>query len=514
MLTGPLAGILSLCLFFYSGLSVALTPVDNQAVPQSADVVIIGAGLSGLITAHKLRNKRVIILEAEARIGGRVSTITYDVGGETIRTNEGMEEFWESNPILAQIEEFGLPVRLNSALSSFRLNGVLYAWEPGESKREFLERVFNVEELNSLATIEAQVEQTVSRVEKLGLLPPELEHLRQQSFADWVRGQKTTTRLAEWIRISVEPEVATEWSEISALDGMIEYRIFASKGEKTLQIYGGNQNLTDALATSVGADNIFTNVRVERVVSKAGRVTVFFRDVVSGRAGSIDAPSVVSTMPLPLLSKVEFRPALSAAKTAAIASLGTGTYLKVHVILREGARRFFANGHGGSILPILTDSPVGVVYEGNVLHAGKTQIVTLLLHGQHAKAFAELGDAAGQERLHAELEKLFPGISAEILQIHFLKRLNRTIAAWGVGRSRFDSAAKELRQPEHGVYLAGDFTESSHSDGAAHAAARVVRQLQFATASAVPLPAAPAPVTTSSLPLSQCAQIFLAPSER
>ena len=53
----------------------------------------------------------------------------------------------------------------------------------------------------------------------------------------------------------------------------------------------------------------------------------------------------------------------------------------------------------------------------------------------------------------------------------------RAIAAWPVGRSRFDEFSNEIRRPENNVYLAGDFTESSHSDGAFISAHRVVQAI-------------------------------------
>lgn len=39
------------------------------------DVIIVGAGLSGLMTAYQLKHKNILILEARDRIGGRIHTI-------------------------------------------------------------------------------------------------------------------------------------------------------------------------------------------------------------------------------------------------------------------------------------------------------------------------------------------------------------------------------------------------------------------------------------------------------
>ncbi|MGB5350943.1 MAG: FAD-dependent oxidoreductase, partial [Polyangiales bacterium] len=56
-----------------------------------ADVVVIGAGLSGLCAARKLRaqGKSVVVVEARDRVGGRTQTQqigqgTFDLGGQWI----------------------------------------------------------------------------------------------------------------------------------------------------------------------------------------------------------------------------------------------------------------------------------------------------------------------------------------------------------------------------------------------------------------------------------------------
>ena len=45
------------------------------------------------------------------------------------------------------------------------------------------------------------------------------------------------------------------------------------------------------------------------------------------------------------------------------------------------------------------------------------------------------------------------------------------------GRSRFDDLANELRRPQGRLYIGGDTTEDSHSEGAVIAALRMARQI-------------------------------------
>ena len=69
--------------------------------PKQTEVVIIGAGLSGLAAAYELKQAKVPfhILEVTPRVGGRVSTVHDPRQGKAeLYADAGMEEYWESNP--------------------------------------------------------------------------------------------------------------------------------------------------------------------------------------------------------------------------------------------------------------------------------------------------------------------------------------------------------------------------------------------------------------------------------
>ena len=67
-----------------AGLSAISLQHSSQATSatKDVDVVVVGAGLSGLIAARELRKKglRVLILEARARTGGRMIRQTTKTG--------------------------------------------------------------------------------------------------------------------------------------------------------------------------------------------------------------------------------------------------------------------------------------------------------------------------------------------------------------------------------------------------------------------------------------------------
>ena len=447
--------------------------VATGAVPPKTDVVVIGAGLSGLAAGRELVRAGVPfhVLEISPRVGGRVRTVRYEREGESISVDSGMEEYWESNPAVAILKELGLAARIDIALSSLVLDGKLQALGD-ESGEKFQNRILGAEGYKALGRFKASLSAWLEKL-KVRPLPPDVIKLKDQSFAAWIEEQKLPRKVSEWVRVSIECEIGTGWERISALDGIAEMHIFAGGGEKAVRVLDGNDRFTEALADAVGRANISVDRRVTSVRTSGKTVRVGYLDQEKNLSGTIEAAWVISTIPLYRLFEVQFEPPLSETKRRAIETMGWGSYFKAHIFLPAAAERFWKKS-GTSILPILSDSKLGVIYDGTPEAKGKWRVISLLITGDHAEHFnltpldgvrAELGEA---------LEAFWPGIKGQIKGIEFYRYHPRAIAAWPPGRSRFDELSEAVREAEHRVHLAGDFTESSHSDGAFLSASRAV----------------------------------------
>jgi len=457
---------------------LATPPSAPAKPPKETEVLIIGAGLSGLAAAHELKQAHVPyhILEIAPRIGGRVRTVRYHRPGQPeLYADSGMEEYWQSNPAVQLIKELKLKHSSDVAVSSIVLQNKLYPLAKDVTPAGFKKAIFTPEELQALNSFSAKVAPWIHELHPQQPIRPELMKLKDISFADFVGQQKLPPKVAEWIRVSIECEIGTAWDRISALDGVAEYHIFLGDGEDSYRIVGGNDQFTDALAKFAGKRNISLNSRVTRVVnSGAGETEVHFLETESNENGAIRARYVISTIPLFRLFEVQFVPALSMQKRQAIESMAWGSYFKAHVFLPGKAARYWTQD-GTSILPILSDSELGVIYDGNPQQEEPTKILSLLVHGDAAETDNMVTLDHARQQIIAGLDKLWPGIKGEIQDIEFYRYHPRAIAAWPVGRSRFDDLSNEIRRPENNVYLAGDFTESSHSDGAFISAHRVVQ---------------------------------------
>ena len=70
---------------------------DLQSIPSSSDIVIVGAGVSGLYSAWRLLSqdpsRKVVIVERLNRTGGRLDTDLIKIDGKTVRDEEGGMRF-------------------------------------------------------------------------------------------------------------------------------------------------------------------------------------------------------------------------------------------------------------------------------------------------------------------------------------------------------------------------------------------------------------------------------------
>ena len=264
-------------------------------------------------------------------------------------------------------------------------------------------------------------------------LPEHLRALMSQSFADFVRASRLPHKVSEWIRLTLEPEIATEWSEISAADGIDEFRLFLNTpdgfGEANYHVQGGNMKFIKALAAALPRDSIRTRCTVSQINQSngpSGGAQVVYIDEddgghvgyarnsaepQSGQVRLLEGSYLVCTVPVHELHHIRFHPPLDAPRLAAIHSTRMGSYAKLHVRLRPSAAALWAK-HGEDVFTLLTDHVCGAVY--NSTHATSSAdkrdlTLTVLLHGKTAKHLIALDDDGDIEaHVRSNLETLFP----------------------------------------------------------------------------------------------------------
>ncbi len=474
-------------------------PAAPAAAAQRARVVIIGGGLAGLLAAYELekRGVTVCLLEASSGWGGRVATAEY---GSGLTAELGLQELWEDNPLLNTARELGLPFDDNpiKPYSSVVLGGKLYPHARTTAAAYFATLMAPPDKTRFVAWLE-QAYKLRELALRVGLSDPQVLNLQRISFADWVGAANLPQPAAELLRLHVESEQGTGWQSFSALFGLLEFGMFLGKGQLAYHVRGGNSRLIDALVRAIRGqkrlDALVT--RVERTRSDQGRINVRVFYLHGRRSQVVEGERAVVAVPFWRLHQIEMVPPLSETKGLAVSTLSRGQYTVVHMLMPAEAQLLWSHA-GPAPFAVLTDGPLGVIYgpSGESPTASPLRVFSLLVHGPFAAAFHMVPREVRLKEIYAHLDALWPGLSGYVRTSYVYTYHPGALPVWPPGRSPLDELAQNLREPELGLYLAGDYLYNAHSDGAArsgmHAAERIARELA-ATADRAGAPRLPPP---------------------
>jgi len=280
------------------------TTAGKVTKTERTDVVVIGAGISGLALARAVAGKgaKVIVLEARDRIGGRIWThaglgVPLDLGASTIR---GVS----ANPITQLAREFRLevtPINTNNRWR-FRNNGSYVRGDDAiDTQFETL--------INAVVAIR-------ERRQSEGKPDAPLQQGLEAAYGN----KAIPSALNYVIHTNIEQEYGADTSQLS------------------LYHYDDNETFNGAdvvfpkglsqVAANVGlGQDVRLSTPVQRIELKPHGVRVITAN------GDFEAPHVAITLPLGVLkaNTVPFSPALPPRKLQAIKLLGTGTFNKCYL---------------------------------------------------------------------------------------------------------------------------------------------------------------------------------------
>jgi len=444
----------------------------------------VGGGIAGLVSAYELGKHGIAteILEAADSWGGRVATAYYTGGAHA---EYGLQEMWADNPLLRIARELGVALdeKVEKPYSSVVIEHQLIPYVQPTAEQYFA-AFLDAKERLALAVWMKNAQTLRERAVAAQHVTVELEPLQSLSFADWVGTFHLPKRVSEWIRITLECELATDWHSFSGLAGLLEFGFFLGQGEANYHVRGGNSRLVAALVDAIPGKKLLsaTVTRVDRWQTADGRTRARVSYFRNQHLESVEAERVILAVPFVRLHEIALDPPLPREKWKAVHTLERGQYTVVHLLVDRAARQTWMVG-SESPFPVLTDGRLGVVYgvteEGPA--SAPLDVFSLLVHGDAADAY----HMAPRERMVQELldalDRLWPGLSQHVHGSEVFTYHPAAIPVWPPGRSPIDDLARGLREPELGLYLAGDYTVSAHSNGAVEsglgAAARIGAEL-------------------------------------
>ncbi|KAJ5109288.1 hypothetical protein N7456_005963 [Penicillium angulare] len=422
------------------GLSTAAVTPSTPQLKQEYDVIVIGAGFSGLIAARDIsRHAEVLLLDARDRIGGR--TWTASVFGEDIEMG-GTWVHWNQPHVYTEIHRYGLQKSLEVSTGAIAGDAVYYS-HSGNAKRmdpkEFDERsnavidaFFKIDGLTLQDYLPRPHDplhnhEMYSKYDKLSVQ----ERLDQLDFSEEDKSFMAT--LAGGFGLSHPRDVGfMEAANWFALAGGTNPGI--NEHCSTYKIGNGG---TTALARSIFEDfdgDFAANSVVKKISQGLSGVKVTLKD---GR--HFHSRYCVSTIPLNVLKKVEFDPPLLPLKAEA-SSIGMVTLgSKYHFKFSDKQPGFFA---GAS-----PKSAFGFSFSDHETSNGQTLAIGFGNTG-YVKEFKKPDEVIGA------YQKLFPHrIDIQGYAIHDWRSDPFAESAWCTFRPGFASKYLKALQESHGRRL-------------------------------------------------------------
>ncbi len=343
-----------------SGAGLLATPgavADGAVLPaelpeRRVDVVIVGAGLAGLMAARELEKSgvSVCVLEARDRVGGRTFDHPLGSGGHVVEGG-GQWVGPGQTHILAVAKELGIATfptyQAGKLVVSF--SGLRFTRPANEADSADLKRVKRL--LESLAA-------TVSTN-----APWTAEHARvwdNETVAAWLAKNTRDEETKQAFDINLSTELGSP-SKISLLYYLFYIR--SAGGMRALEVdaqeqrfVGGPQSLSKGLAGPLG-DKLVLGSPVSRIVDDGKTTDV----VVESKRLNVQSRRVVVAMMPADTRRIAFSPDLPPARRGLVEAWRGEPAIKVNVVYDEP----FWRNDGLSGLGLTDREPIGVTFDNS-----------------------------------------------------------------------------------------------------------------------------------------------------
>lgn len=448
----------------------------------------MGAGFAGLTAALELvaAGKSVIVLEARNRVGGRVHSKS--IGGGEISEKGGTFTGPTQDRLQAMAKRFnvdtfptfvtGNNVYVNSSgqRSTYSDTGPTGTAPPDPLILPDLALV--VSSLNDMAS-EIDVERPYDA--------PQARVRDGQTFESWINDNSLTPQFRGIVPVATRPIFGAEPRELSLLYvlfyiaasgneqnvGTFERNFNTRNGAQELRFKGGTQLICNRMARRLGKKRVVKRAPVERIRQNQRGVTVKARGV------TVQAKRAIVAIPPALASRIEYTPAMPAARDQLTQRTSQGTLMKATAVY---SRPFWREaGLNGTVVSY--QGPVQVTYDASPPD-GSPGVIFGFIGGDLARSFKGLSRSAQRAAVLANFTKYFGSQAANPTKFFVsdwpAERWSRGGPVGFTSPGALVALGPALREPVRRIHWAGTETSGywvGYMDGAIRSGERVAAEV-------------------------------------
>ena len=451
-----------------------------------ADVVVVGAGLAGLVAARRLvaAGRSVIVLEARDRVGGRVWN--YDLGHGRVFERGG---------------QFIGPTQDHIAQLARELHvGTFPVYDDGDDVYVADGERLTYSDRGPFGTappdpaIASQLASLVLGVDALSTkvpvdapwAAPNATALDGQTLQGYLDDQSASPRLQQVTAAALRAIFAAEARELSMLfalfytaasgdkdhPGTFQRNFNTRAGAQASRLIGGSQIVPLTLAAQLGARVVLSSP-VRSITQARGQVTV-----VSDRL-TVSARRAVVAIPPTLAGRIHYDPILPPGRDGLTQRYGPGTLIKVAAVYD----RPFWRTHGLTGQAVATGFPISISYDDSP-PGGRPGVLFGFVGGDNARRYRTLPAA---ERRRAVLSQLDLFFGAEARRPSHIVETDWSAQPWTRGCpvgipavGSFVAYGPHLREPVGHIHWAGTETATywnGYMDGAVSSGQRAAAEV-------------------------------------
>lgn len=472
-------------LFLLHNLCHVLASDSYGGNTNKVDVVVVGAGLSGLAAAKALQEggKTVAVVEARDRIGGRVVNKQLRNGGVTELGAAFVGP--TQDDVLALIEELGLRTldEYNDGSNLAFTSDQRYAYSSSSPIPDL-----DSASLQAAATVIGQLDAYAASIDVARPWShPNASDWDALTLSTWLAEQNLPPSVLALLDSAFPSLLSVDPGETSLLyaaayiaaagnatePGTLERLISVENGAQEKRIVGGTGLLATGLARKIGEHNIHMNSPVQAIIEQSGAY------LVQSAGPSFIGKNVVVAMSPPLSSRIYYSPPVSAKRDQLtqrmfMGSLGKATAIYAKPFWRAANLTGQVTSDSGTVRTTLDVSPADGSYGA-------------ILGFLEADQVRDLDDATESEIQALVLKDYirYLGPQAANVTEWVIQRWDNEVFSRGgpvavAGPGTLSRYGPALREPSGGIHWAG--TESSdfwvgYMSGALRAGKRAAKEI-------------------------------------